>query len=81
MILANKSQFSVDYRDQKLNNVFVLNDSEKTNYIYDGDSLFYGPVNWNELFEVESCLFIATPILDNNEVVTSLQNLAAKGMQ
>ena len=80
MILANKSQFSVDYRDQKLNNVFVLNDSEKTNYIYDGDSLFYGPVNWNELFEVESCLFIATPILDNNEVVTSLQNLAAKGI-
>jgi len=80
MILANKSQFTVDYRDQKLNNVFVLNDSEKTNYIYDGDSLFYGSVNWNELFEVESCLFIATPILDNNEVVTRLQKLAAKGI-
>ncbi|WP_413693096.1 hypothetical protein [Psychromonas sp. KJ10-2] len=80
MILSNKSQFLVDYQNQKLNNVFVLNNPEGHDCYYDGNTLFYGTPEWSELFEVEHCLIIATPVLDNDEVIIKLQGLAAKGV-
>ena len=80
MILSNKAKFLVDYQEQKLSNVFVLNNSTIINDSYDGDTLFYGSPEWAELFEVNHCLMIATPILDNDEVITNLQSLATKGI-
>lgn len=80
MILPYQTKFRVDYQDQKLNNVFILNNQEKVTFNYDGDTIFYGAPVWSELFEVAHCLMIATPVLDNNQIIKELQALSKKGI-
>ncbi len=84
MILQRRDSFSINYKDETVENVFISNSKDKNLHVQFNDDVFQssGNDNWAEellSLEINDCLLISAPTL-NNEAIESIKNLSKKAI-